>query len=186
MYRSACPDDVWTFEKLWGHFQEHELEKRRAERSPTTIDKYGENMRLYVLPYWKDTPIEQFDPVMVEDWLGTLLRKDGRPLAPGTKVKIRNQMRVIFYHDLHRKLLDPKLGPNPIELVRQSGQRAAFSIYNVRAFWATLLTVPLLVSIDASGSRVFTGRNACREKFILTLVRSPKECNDTLEALASH
>jgi integrase len=117
------PDDVWTFEKLWGHFQEHELEKRRAERSPTTIDKYGENMRLYVLPYWKDTPIEQFNPVDVEDWLGTLLRKDGRPLAPGTKVKIRNQLRVIFYHALRRKLLDPKLGPNPIELVRQSGQR---------------------------------------------------------------
>lgn len=115
-------EETFTFEKLWGHFQEHELDKRKAERSPTTIEMYRHNMRLYVLPYWKDTPIAEFDPVPVEEWLGTLKRKDGVDLAPGTKVKVRNQLRVIFYHALRHRLMDNKL-PNPIELVRQSGQR---------------------------------------------------------------
>ncbi len=111
-----------TFAALWGHFQLHELEKRKAERSPTTIEIYKDNMRYYVLPHWRDVPIADFKPVAVEAWLGTLHRRDGKSLAPGTKCKIRNQLRVIFDHALRHELMDTAL-PNPIKLVRQSGQR---------------------------------------------------------------
>ena len=116
-------EDAWTVERVWGHFQAHELEMRKAERSPTTIEMYRHNMRRYVLPHWRNLPIDLMQPVGVEEWLGGLRRKDGsKPLAGGTKVKIRNQMRVIFDHALRHRLIDSTV-PNPLKLVRQSGLR---------------------------------------------------------------
>jgi integrase len=111
-----------TFGGLWGHFQKYELDARLDARSPTTIECYQNNLRLYVLPKWKDTPVVELKAVSVEQWLGTLQRNDGGPLAPGTKVKLRNQMRVIFDHALRHEQIDPQV-PNPFKLVRQGGQR---------------------------------------------------------------
>jgi hypothetical protein len=56
-------------------------------RGQPTIEMYKHNMRLYVLPHWRDTPVVDLKPVRIEKWLGTLQRKDGESLAPGRRSK---------------------------------------------------------------------------------------------------
>jgi hypothetical protein len=46
------------------------------------------------------------------------VRKDGSPLAPSTKAKIRNLMSVLFNHAIRQEWLEQ--GRNPILLVRQT------------------------------------------------------------------
>ncbi len=60
------PEEPYTFAKLWGHFQEHELYSTDADRSPTTIQLYLDNARLYLIPRWGDTPIDQIKTVARE------------------------------------------------------------------------------------------------------------------------
>lgn len=114
------PTAVMTFDQLWGHFMKYELDSGVTERSPTTVEMYRHNMRLYVLPRWKEVSIHDVKPVAVEAWLRTLRGSGGELLAPGTKQKIRNQMSCIFNHAIRHELYDRA---NPIKAVRQGGKR---------------------------------------------------------------
>lgn len=59
--------------------------------------------------------MEQVKPVDVEEWLRSL------PLAPKSKVNIRNLFHLIYVHARRWELTDS----NPIDLVRQSAGRKA-------------------------------------------------------------
>ena len=129
-----------TIEKLWGHFQERELRNSRADRSPVTIQTYLDNFRLYILPRWGQTFIDEIKGVDVEEWLDSLMKSDkpkGRarkpgskakplavvtrakpePLAPKTKSKLRNQMSCLYSHAIRHGFWKEE---NPIKTVRQS------------------------------------------------------------------
>jgi integrase len=114
------PDEGWTFAKLWGHFQDHELDSGVTERSPTTIEMYRRYLHSYTLPKWKDVPITEIKAVAVEGWLRTLRGTRGDLLSPGTKMKVRNQMSAIFNHAIRHELYERA---NPISSVRQGGKR---------------------------------------------------------------
>jgi integrase len=96
------PEESYTFGKLWGHFQEHEL--------------YS-NARLYLLPRWGDVQLDEIKTVAVEQWLSVLkgqdrkrrdgsIRKRGEKLAPSTKAKLRNQMGALYSHAIRHELCD--------------------------------------------------------------------------------
>jgi integrase len=74
-----------------------------------------------VKPTWGDLNIRDVRTIAVERWLRQLLRKDGSPLAPSTKAKIRNLLSVLFNHAIRQEWLEQ--GRNPILLVRQSAKR---------------------------------------------------------------
>ena len=128
------PDEPYTFSKLWGHFQDHELYSTDADRSPTTIQLYLENARMYLIPKWGDVPIGDIKTVAVEQWLSKLkgqdrkrpdgsIRKKGENLAPSTKAKLRNQMCALYSHAIRHELYDrnPISGTATVEGKRGSG-----------------------------------------------------------------
>ncbi len=106
-----------TVGSAWGHFQLNELRDPDVDRSPTTIDVYEDNFKRYILPRWRDVPLEDVHPVAVEQWLRYL-----KHLAPGTKAKFRNQMSCLFAHAMRHRLLITPDGINPIKHVRQSAK----------------------------------------------------------------
>ncbi|RZU40347.1 tyrosine-type recombinase/integrase [Edaphobacter modestus] len=103
-----------TFRELWGHFQTNELRSPIADRSPTTIQCYEENLKRHILPHWGDCFIDEIKAVKVEAWLSSL------PYAPATKAKLRNQMSCLYSHAIRHELWDRL---NPIAPVRQSSKR---------------------------------------------------------------
>jgi integrase len=115
-----APTGVMTFNQLWGHFQKHELDSGVTERSDTTVEMYRAYLRCYMLPRWKDVAITDVKAVAVEDCLRTLRGTGGELLAPGTKMKVRNQMSCIFNHAIRHELYERA---NPIKAVRQGGKR---------------------------------------------------------------
>ena len=122
-----------TVGQAWGHFVKEELSNPETDRSPSTILVYEDNFRLYILPKWKDVPLEDVTPVTVEKWLRSL-RKLGpsttapekrEKLAPATKAKLRNQMSCVFRHAARNDLYHPREGVNPTSLVRQGSKRVS-------------------------------------------------------------
>jgi integrase len=132
-----------TVTELWGHFEAYELRSPRADRSPVTVETYLDNFRLYILPKWGETFLDEVRAVDVEAWLDSLIKSakprgrarktaltakssalvtpaKSEPLAPATKAKLRNQMSCLFSHAIRHELWK---GANPIAMVRQSGKR---------------------------------------------------------------
>jgi integrase len=118
-----------TVAEAWGHFQVHELRDPDVDRSPTTIQSYLDYYRVHIIPKWGDVPLDQIKSVAVEKWLrglqkiqdpSELPQKPPKPLAPGSKAKIRNHLSALFSHCIRHELYG-KL--NPITSVRQSAVR---------------------------------------------------------------
>src|SRR6266487_2238582 len=64
-----------------------------AEEIPeriSTASRYRCWLKNHVEPKWRDYPIEQIKPLLVEDWLKKL------NLAPKSKSHLKNLMRVLF------------------------------------------------------------------------------------------
>jgi hypothetical protein len=55
-----------------------------------TASRYRCWLKNHVEPKWRDYPIEQIKPLLVEDWLKKL------DLAPKSKSHLKNLMRVLF------------------------------------------------------------------------------------------
>ena len=69
----------------------------------------------------------------VEEWLDGLVhdhreQDKGKPLANGTKVKIRNLMSAIFRHGMRYEFLPRVEEANPMKYVRQSGKRQSIPL----------------------------------------------------------
>jgi len=73
------PETVYD---LVAHFQTHELTAER--KSHATLENYGSNLKLHILPKWGQCRLSDVRTVAVEAWLHAL------EFAPATKTKIRN------------------------------------------------------------------------------------------------
>lgn len=106
----------------WGHFQEHELRDPEVGRSQSTINGYLDYFKNQIIPHWGHVYLDDVKAVAVEKWLRSLMSvaDPTKPLAPGTKAKIRNHMSALFSHCIRHELYEK---PNPITSVRQSAKR---------------------------------------------------------------
>jgi integrase len=102
------PETVYD---LVAHFQTHELTAER--KSHATLENYGSNLKLHILPKWGRFRLSDVRTVAVEAWLHAL------EFAPATKTKIRNQMSAIFTHGIRHEFITT----NPISKVRCSSAR---------------------------------------------------------------
>ena len=100
-----------TVHDLVAHYSIHELTPER--KSHATLESYGGNLKLYVLPKWGQMRLSAVKTVAVEAWLNTL------PLAPATRSKIRNQMSAVFTHGIRHEFIVF----NPISKVRCTAGR---------------------------------------------------------------
>src|SRR5260370_14750598 len=84
-----------------------------AEEIPvriSTASRYRCWLKNHVEPKWRDYPIEQIKPLLVEDWLKKL------DLAPKSKSHLKNLMRVLFNAAMRWQLIPYQ--HNPMSLVR--------------------------------------------------------------------
>ena len=84
-----------------------------AEEIPerlSTASPYRCWLKNHVEPKWRDYPIEQIKPLLVEDWLKKL------SLAPKSKSHLKNLMRVLFNAAMRWELIPYQ--HNPMSLVR--------------------------------------------------------------------
>jgi integrase len=77
---------------------------------PSTASRYRCWLKNHVEPKWRDCPIEQIKPLLVEDWLKKL------NLAPKSKSHLKNLMRVLFNAAMRWELIPYQ--HNPMSLVR--------------------------------------------------------------------
>jgi integrase len=107
-------------QELVDHFRKYELVDRGEDgRAYSTRDRCESVLDCWILPRWKNTPIDQIRTVAVEDWLRSISR------AKGTKSKMRNTMSVLFNHAIRWEFTDknPVTGPARGSGVRQSSKR---------------------------------------------------------------
>lgn len=145
------PHNVRTMGDLIAHFRMMEMpgEESQApaeelaentganDRAWSTKDRYDSNLSAWIEPQWSKTPLESIVAGEVEKWLRNLKQKprgkrnhpdgggDSKPLAPGTKAKIRNLMSVLFNHAIRWGIFpqNPISGPARKAGVRQSSKR---------------------------------------------------------------
>jgi len=118
-----------TFTSLVEHYQIKELQMdNHAKKAFSTKSRTAVVLKKWILPRWGEYRPGDIKPIAVEEWLDSLAhnyrKKDtGKPLANGTKVKIRNIMSAIFRHGMRYEFLPRVEAANPMKYVRQSGKR---------------------------------------------------------------
>ena len=127
------------------HYIANELlcEKPRLDYSTRSINELY--LKKWILPRWEETQLEKLKGIEVEKWLEELVRPvDSRPLANGTKAKIRNIMSAVYSHAIRYGWISL----NPIASVRQSAKRQ---------FVPDILTIPELCQmLEAMSLREYT------------------------------
>ena len=152
-----------TVEQAWGHFQLHELRDPEIGRSETTIENYLTLFRAHILPRWGKTPLDEVEAVEVERWLRSLksvppprkksasIPEQPRPLAPGSKAKIKSRMYSLYEHAKRHKLCDM----NPIDTVRQGSKRlkkpAVLTLDEIRALMLEVLNPAIRLAVLVAG-----------------------------------
>ena len=89
------------------------IQRYLAEEIPervSTASRYRCWLKNHVEPKWRDYPLEQIKPLLVEDWLKKL------NLAPKSKSHLKNLMRVLFNAAMRWELISYQ--HNPMSLVR--------------------------------------------------------------------
>ena len=167
-----------TMSQLITHFRDRELIDLGNEgRAYSTRDRYECILDGSIEPRWGNTRIDEIRAPMVEDWLRHLRCKPRRkktppakvkvkttelkPLAPGTKAKIRNLLSVLFNHAIRWGFIEfnPISGPVKGSGVRQSSKREKvpdiLEVEEIQSIVAELdLRERVLVFLDmASGLR---------------------------------
>ncbi len=116
-------------EKAVEHYIVHELADNGAEgKAYSTRSRKTLVLRRWVLPRWGKMELRAIKTVAVEQWLKTLVTaKFGKPkpLAGGTREKIRDAMSSIFNHAIRWEFTDrnPITGPTKRSGVRVSAKR---------------------------------------------------------------
>ena len=103
-----------NIEQLVAHYKTSELPRK----SYATREGYKALLDYYILPKWEKQILSSVKCMAVEDWLGKLKRKDGKPVSPATGAKIRNMMSALFTHAKRHEWAST----NPIEDVRTSAE----------------------------------------------------------------
>ncbi len=118
-----------TFKLLVDHYRQKEMRMDNHLKKAYSTKKRNETvLQKWIVPRWGDYRPADIKSVAVEEWLDSLVHdhrdKDkGKPLSPGTKVKIRNLMSAIFRHGMRYEFLPRVEAANPMKYVRQSGKR---------------------------------------------------------------
>jgi len=111
------------------HYKIHELaDCGGGGKAYSTRSRKTQVLNRWVLPHWGKLELRAIKTVAVEQWLGTLVtEKSGetRPLAGGTKEKIRDAMSSVFNHAIRWDFTDrnPITGPVKGSGVRVSAKR---------------------------------------------------------------
>jgi integrase len=107
------------------HYIARELDvdqqQARSPKAHSTVEGNRRYLKRWILPRWGRTPINEMEPIVIEDWLSELGRGDNK-LENGTRLKIRNIMSVVFRHGIRHGFLPRDAQANPIKYVRQSGR----------------------------------------------------------------
>lgn len=96
------------------------IRRYMAEEIPeriSTASRYRCWLNNHVEPKWRDYPIEQIKPLLVEDWLKRL------DLAPKSKSHLKNLMRVLFNAAMRWELIPYQLNPMTLVRVKDSSKR---------------------------------------------------------------
>src|ERR1019366_2212448 len=127
--RNRQREQAITVGDLVDHYGKTELagDPGNGGKSHATRIVYKDFLARWVRPAWGGLNIRAVRTIAVEHWLGQLVRRDGSPMAPSTKAKIRNLMSVLFNHAIRYEWLEQ--GRNPILLVRQSAKRQKIPEY---------------------------------------------------------
>jgi integrase len=118
-----------TMAKAVDHYTVHELADCGAEgKAYSTRSRKTQLLSRWVVPHWGKVELRAIKTVAVEQWLKTLVTaKFGKPkpLAGGTREKIRDAMSSIFNHAIRWELTDrnPITGPTKRSGVRVSAKR---------------------------------------------------------------
>ena len=84
---------------------------------PSTASRYRCWLNNHVGPKWRDYPIEQIKPLLVEDWLKKL------DLAPKSKSHLKNLMHVLFNAAMRWELIPYQHNPMGLVRVKDSSKR---------------------------------------------------------------
>jgi integrase len=120
-----------TFKLLVEHYRRKEMRMDNHRKKAYSTKRRNETvLTKWIVPRWGDYRPSEIKSVAVEEWLDGLVhdyqeKNKGKPLAPGTKVKIRNLMSAIFRHGMRYEILPRVEAANPMKYVRQSGKRRA-------------------------------------------------------------
>jgi len=118
-----------TMAKAVEHYTVHELADCGAEgKAYSTRSRKTQLLCRWVVPHWGKVELRAVKTVAVEQWLKTLVTtKFGKPkpLAGGTREKIRDAMSSIFNHAIRWEFADrnPITGPTKRSGVRVSAKR---------------------------------------------------------------
>ena len=124
---------ITTFKSLIEHYRDREMRMDNHDKKAYSTKNRNESyLRKWIVPRWGEYRQSAIKSVAVEEWLDSLVldagNKKGKPLAGGTKVKIRNIMSAIFRHGMRHELLPRVEATNPMKYVRQSGKRQSIPV----------------------------------------------------------
>jgi len=123
-----------TFKSLVDHYRLTELKMdSHVKKSYSTKKRTATYLGKWILPRWGKYRPGDIKSVAVEEWLDGLVHdyreeEKGKPLANGTKVKLRNIMSAVFRHGMRHEFLPRVEEANPIKYVRQSGKRQSIPV----------------------------------------------------------
>jgi integrase len=118
-----------TMKEAVEHYKRHELiDCGKDGKAYSTRNRKTLVLDKWIVPHWGSLELRAIKTVAVEQWLKTLVtRKYGepKPLAGGTKEKIRDAMSSVFNHAIRWEFTDrnPIAGPTRGSGVRVSGKR---------------------------------------------------------------
>jgi integrase len=96
-----------TFGDVVARYEQEEMPARFS-----TSKGYRKMHRLYIVPQWGTTPIEQIEPLEVRAWLNTLKGTQSKaPLSTRSKGHIHTQMKNLFKHAQLWKWTAAQLNP---------------------------------------------------------------------------
>lgn len=121
MDRCRRPGQIIYVTDLIDHYFLTELSEDNPHHSLTTRMVHRDFIEKWIRPYWGKMPLECVRTMAVEHWLRRLQRADNKPLANGTKAKIRSLLSTLFNHGIRYEWLGQ--GRNPVKMVRQSTKR---------------------------------------------------------------
>ena len=124
---------ITTLKSLIEHYRDREMRMDNHDKKAYSTKNRNESyLRKWIVPRWGEYRPSDIKSVAVEEWLDSLVldaaNKKGKPLAGGTKVKIRNIMSAIFRHGMRHELLPRVEATNPMKYVRQSGKRQSIPV----------------------------------------------------------
>ena len=96
------------------------IQRYLAEEIPgrlSTASRYRCWVRNHVEPKWRDYPLEQIKPLLVEDWLKKL------DLAPKSKSHLKNLMHMLFNAAMRWELIPYQRNPMSLVRVKDSSKR---------------------------------------------------------------